>query len=255
MLLARLLRLGEIVAIEVLSVEQEAARDLVRVQEDVRGDVMRARHRTVAEEGRVGPVDDGDRLFGELPPCVGHRDPLTRPSASSALRRMTAAAAAAMLRGVMTLRATVEADLPALTALEVDDDTRRWLGDTSVEWHRAALRDGDQEHLILEDDGRICGLAVLAGLDSPHGGVELRRLVIATHQRGRGFGRRAVRRVLTRAFDTGAHRVWLDVKAANTRARAVYQGEGFVVEGVLPEAVREDDGSWSSLVVMAKYAS
>ena len=43
--LARLLHLGEIVAVTVPGVEQEAARDLVRAREDVRGDLMRARHR------------------------------------------------------------------------------------------------------------------------------------------------------------------------------------------------------------------
>jgi transposase len=43
--LARLLHLGEIVAVTVPSVEQEAARDLVRAREDVRGDLMAARHR------------------------------------------------------------------------------------------------------------------------------------------------------------------------------------------------------------------
>jgi transposase len=43
--LARLLHLGEITGIAVPSVEQEAARDLVRAREDVRGDLMSARHR------------------------------------------------------------------------------------------------------------------------------------------------------------------------------------------------------------------
>jgi transposase len=44
-LLARLLRLGEVTAVAVPSVAQEAARDLVRAREDCRGDLMRARHR------------------------------------------------------------------------------------------------------------------------------------------------------------------------------------------------------------------
>jgi len=43
--LARLLRLDEVTAVVVPSVEQEAARDLVRAREDCRGDLMRARHR------------------------------------------------------------------------------------------------------------------------------------------------------------------------------------------------------------------
>jgi transposase len=43
--LARLLRLGELVAVRVPEPHEEAARDLVRAREDARGDLMRARHR------------------------------------------------------------------------------------------------------------------------------------------------------------------------------------------------------------------
>jgi transposase len=43
--LARLLRLGELVAVRVPEPHEEAVRDLVRAREDVRGDLMRARHR------------------------------------------------------------------------------------------------------------------------------------------------------------------------------------------------------------------
>jgi transposase len=43
--LARLLRLGELVAVRVPEPYEEAARDLVRVREDARGELMRARHR------------------------------------------------------------------------------------------------------------------------------------------------------------------------------------------------------------------
>src|SRR6476469_10219733 len=43
--LARLLRLGELVAVRVPDLDEEAARDLVRAREDARGELMRARHR------------------------------------------------------------------------------------------------------------------------------------------------------------------------------------------------------------------
>jgi transposase len=43
--LARLLRLDEITSVAIPSIDQEAARDLVRAREDCRGDLMRARHR------------------------------------------------------------------------------------------------------------------------------------------------------------------------------------------------------------------
>jgi transposase len=59
LLLARLLRLGEITAVTVPSLAQEAARDLVRVREDVRADLMRARHRTSKLLLRQGIVWSG----------------------------------------------------------------------------------------------------------------------------------------------------------------------------------------------------
>jgi transposase len=43
--LARLLRLGETTPVRIPTLEEEAARDLVRAREDARGDLMRARHR------------------------------------------------------------------------------------------------------------------------------------------------------------------------------------------------------------------
>jgi transposase len=43
--IARLVRIGELATVVVPSQGQEAARDLVRAREDVRGDLMRARHR------------------------------------------------------------------------------------------------------------------------------------------------------------------------------------------------------------------
>jgi transposase len=43
--LARLLRLDEFTSVSIPTVDQEAARDLVRAREDCRGDLMRARHR------------------------------------------------------------------------------------------------------------------------------------------------------------------------------------------------------------------
>ena len=61
--LARLLHLGEIVAVAVPSVEQEAARDLVRAREDVRGDLMSARHRLSKLLLRQGLVYGGGRAW------------------------------------------------------------------------------------------------------------------------------------------------------------------------------------------------
>jgi transposase len=61
--LARLLHLGEIVAVTVPSVEQEAARDLVRARDDVRGDLMSARHRLSKLLLRQGIVYRGGKAW------------------------------------------------------------------------------------------------------------------------------------------------------------------------------------------------
>jgi transposase len=61
--LARLLRLGEITAVTVPSMEREAARDLVRAREDCRGDLMRARHRLSKLLLRQGIVYSGGQAW------------------------------------------------------------------------------------------------------------------------------------------------------------------------------------------------
>ena len=61
--LARLLRLDEVTGVVVPSVEQEAARDLVRAREDCRGDLMRARHRLSKLLLRHGIVYDGGQAW------------------------------------------------------------------------------------------------------------------------------------------------------------------------------------------------
>jgi transposase len=57
--LAKLLRLDEVVSVRVPSAAEEAARDLVRAGEDVRGDLMRARHRVSKLLLRQGIVYTG----------------------------------------------------------------------------------------------------------------------------------------------------------------------------------------------------
>ena len=61
--LARLLRLDEITAVAIPSVEQEAARDLVRAREDARSDLMRARHRLSKLLLRHGIVYSGGKAW------------------------------------------------------------------------------------------------------------------------------------------------------------------------------------------------
>jgi transposase len=77
--LARLLHLGEIVAVTVPTLGREAARDLVRAREDVRGDLMSARHRLSKLLLRQGIVYHGGK------PWTGRHDLWLRAQRRSAV--------------------------------------------------------------------------------------------------------------------------------------------------------------------------
>lgn len=62
--LARLLRIGELPGVRVPSEAEEAARDLMRAREDVRGDLMRARHRLSKLLLRQGLLYEGSAWTG-----------------------------------------------------------------------------------------------------------------------------------------------------------------------------------------------
>jgi len=71
--LARLLRNDDITSVRVPTVTQEAARDLVRAREDVRGDLMRARHRVSKLLLRHGHVYYGDKTWSKKHHAWLHR--------------------------------------------------------------------------------------------------------------------------------------------------------------------------------------
>jgi transposase len=79
--LARLLRLGELVAVRVPEPHEEAARDLVRARDDVRGDLMRARHRLSKLLLRQGLVYDARAWTGAHDAWLRRQRFVSRPLA------------------------------------------------------------------------------------------------------------------------------------------------------------------------------
>lgn len=132
-------------------------------------------------------------------------------------------------------------DLETLVALETGPDTARYLGVTGLDFHGAVLADPDQEHIVGElDDAAsgtvIVGFVVLAGLRDGGGRIELRRIVLSHTHRGAGHGRALFRAAVRRAFGRhGASGLWLDVKPENKRGRALYESEGLVRTGTIPD--------------------
>ena len=148
----------------------------------------------------------------------------------------------------LRLRPTREDDLYYVVAAEADPDNAPFLAPSPHGEHVDFLRDPRQRHLIAEVEGRPVGF-VLMRLHPEDRAVELRRLAVT--EKGRGYGRATLRAVARAAFEEhGAHRLWLDVKPHNERARALYRSEGFVEEGVLRDALLTGD-RFESLLVMS----
>jgi diamine N-acetyltransferase len=151
---------------------------------------------------------------------------------------------------IVRLRPTTDADLDFVVKAEADPDISPFIIPWRHDRHAIALGDPDIAHLIAEDgvQNRV-GFVILGGLTNPDSSIEFRRIVVV--RRGMGYGRSIVRAVKELAFkELKAHRLWLDVKAHNARARALYTSEGFAEEGLLRECIRGPAG-FESLVVMA----
>ncbi|KMS67008.1 acetyltransferase [Streptomyces viridochromogenes] len=94
------------------------------------------------------------------------------------------------------------------------------------------------DHLVAELNRRIVGYVRL-GFSTPLACNthvrQIQGLAVAEEARGHGVGRALIRAAVEETRRRGVRRLTLRVLAHNTPARKLYESEGFVVEGVLPE--------------------
>lgn len=96
---------------------------------------------------------------------------------------------------------------------------------------------------------QILGLATLSGIDWIHRSCTF-HIMVGPEAQGRGVGKFALTEMLRHAFtDLGLHRVELSVLDSNTRARALYEKSGFVLEGTRRAAVFKN-GHWEDMHTM-----
>ncbi|HUI57660.1 MAG TPA: GNAT family N-acetyltransferase [Bryobacteraceae bacterium] len=149
----------------------------------------------------------------------------------------------------MLLRSATRDDLPYILTLERKSFEQGFVGTDDLSVHESRLSDPDCRYFVLELDGKRAGYAILRGLASTNGSIELKRIVVA--QPGRGTGRAALGEILDIAFqELLAHRLWLDVYEDNERARHLYRDMGFAEEGTMRECIRSASG-YRSLVLMS----
>lgn len=154
------------------------------------------------------------------------------------------------------LRPTMLSDLEFVISVEQDPLNLPFITPWERIQHEGAVRFPDFRHFIVEAGSNYAsaGFVILQGCRNPHHSIELKRLVLSSALHGVGIGRSCLRWLSQMAFrDLGAHRFWLDVKALNLPAQALYRSEGFVEEGRLRESVKTADG-YDSLIVMSMLA-
>lgn len=149
----------------------------------------------------------------------------------------------------LRLRLAKTADWPFVLEAEHHPDNRDFLSQWTIKQHQQTAEHPDCLHLIIEYDLEPAGYLIIAGMENLSHNIELMRLVVT--RKGEGIGRETLRLVKRLAFDRwNAHRLWLDVRTNNPRARKLYLSEGFIEEGQLRECILMDNG-YCSLIVLS----
>ena len=123
------------------------------------------------------------------------------------------------------IRAALPADAPAVARLE-----RRCFADA---WSEASFREafgpGWSFGLVLESGIEVVGYVVGRAVA---GSGEILNLAVAPEQRRRGHARALLVAALAMLADRGAHECYLEVRASNVEAQALYAAFGFREAGM-----------------------
>ena len=137
----------------------------------------------------------------------------------------------------MTLRTATASDLDAIMTIErAAFPTDAW----SEAMMAAELASPHGRYVVDEEAGRVIGYG---GVRAVQGGTDadIQTIALADSARGRGRGRALLSELLRTALDRGAREVFLDVRADNPVATALYRSEGFVEVGRRPRYYQPDD--------------
>mgnify|MGYP000754142352 CR=1 FL=1 len=135
----------------------------------------------------------------------------------------------------MLIRPATEADLPAIMEIERTPGFEQFFGRFDEAEHIAQLADPDCRKLVALDSADLVGFALLLGFEHGNGHVRLNR--IAVKKPGKGDGQILLDAIKSIAFEPPATaRLWLRVAENNSRARHVYERNGFTLEEILTNA-------------------
>jgi len=146
----------------------------------------------------------------------------------------------AVLKPVLELRAMVEADLPAVLAIENSIYAFPWTPGN----FRDSLAAG-YACWAYACDGELIGYAVLMlAADEAH----LLNLSIAAARQRQGHGGQLLRRVCARAREDGVRLVYLEVRPSNHAASRLYERHGFQRVGLRRDYYPDQSGREDALI-------
>ncbi|MFD8395834.1 GNAT family N-acetyltransferase [Streptomyces sp. NPDC059680] len=111
-----------------------------------------------------------------------------------------------------------------------------------------------EDYLVAEAGGQVLGYVRIARptrLAANAHVLQIQGLAVADDARGQGLGRALIRAAVEEARGRGARRLSLRVLGHNAPARALYESEGFAVEGVQPQEFFLD-GAYVDDVLMGR---
>lgn len=137
----------------------------------------------------------------------------------------------------MSTRPATPADLDAIMALEhASFPTDAW----SPAMMREELVSPHGWYVVVEEGGRLVGYAGLRAVRGARD-ADIQTIAIAETARGRGRGRALLTALLGEAVRRDVREVFLEVRADNPVAQALYASEGFVDVGRRPRYYQPDD--------------
>jgi len=150
---------------------------------------------------------------------------------------------------LINIRITKPDDLDYVIKTEQNEENVIFITPWTQEQHRESINGNDSLHLIIEGSfSAPIGYMIINGINNKNRSVELMRIVVSN--KGKGYGKVAIRLIQKYIFnELHAHRLWLDVKEKNHRARKIYEDLGFQYEGTLRECIKSNDG-FESLIIM-----
>jgi ribosomal-protein-alanine acetyltransferase len=137
-------------------------------------------------------------------------------------------------------QATID-DLDAIMRLETSTFTNDAWSSASM---RAELANNNTYYLVaVGADGADATIVGNAGLLAPRGAKEadIQTIAVDENARRNGIGRELVAALMKEAVQRGASEVFLEVRADNPGAQALYRSFGFEEIGVRPRYYQPDD--------------